>query len=119
MNIIKFYKNEYKNVFAIKCSIKRKYKTYNNFYIEHNFKIDKCVFCDNPAVTDIQLKECDEYWYIDEVSYTNNNRICKQNDCLCKKINPQSRLWLSKVKGLSDDEITIYLNKKVKKQETH
>lgn len=113
--VVYFSKSKFKSERSVKNYIGNNYNNHTEFLIKNGFVVDKCVFCDRYADTVIEIKEDKDNWYIDSFLYYRNNRVCRNKECECSKINPQSKEWLLKVRGMSVEEAELFLHNKNKK----
>jgi hypothetical protein len=113
--VVYFSKSDYKSIRSVKNYIGKTYESHTDFLLKNGFDVDKCVFCDRYADTIVEIKEDTDKWYIDSFSYYKNNKVCRNKNCICSKINNQSKEWLIKVKGMSCSEAELFLHNKNKK----
>ena len=112
---VKFPKKKFKSARSVKNYIGSNYKSHTDFLIKNGFIVDKCIFCERYADTIVEIKEDKENWYIDSFVYYRGNKVCRDKNCVCSSLNPQSKEWLVKVKGFSEDDVKKKLEKKAKK----
>lgn len=112
---VKFPKKKFKSARSVKNYIGSNYKSHTDFLIKNGFIVDKCIFCERYADTIVEIKEDKENWYIDSFVYYRGNKVCRDKNCVCSSLNPQSKEWLVKVKGFSEDDVKKKLETKAKK----
>ena len=113
--VVYFSKDKFKSARSVLNYIGMNYINHTDFLVKNGFCVDKCVFCDRYADTVIEIKENDTQWYVDSFSYYRNNKVCRNEECICSSLNPLSKEWLIKVKGLTEDEANDKLSSKNKK----
>jgi hypothetical protein len=110
-----FKVSKFKNTKSLNIFIgKTLKKTQKELLLENGYNIKKCGFCDNDSLVKIDWKIENNEYVISNILYP-SGYYCKQKSCPGKNINPQSKEWLSKVKGLTQNQINEYLAKKSKK----
>ena len=110
-----FYFTEFKSIKSIKCYITKNFKSNSIFLVKNGFNVDKCVFCDRLAATTLNIKEENDRWYIEDFDYYKGNKVCRDKNCKCNKINHLSYEWLVNVRGMSEEEASNYLKNKAKR----